>query len=69
MDQQAVVRLIEQTAEQWEELDLAGLELTKLLPEISQWWQLKRLILGKWADHFGGLYAIANSVCWRSCGR
>jgi internalin A len=49
MDRQAVVRLIEQAAaEQWEELDLAGLELTELPPEIGQLGQLKRLILGKW---------------------
>jgi hypothetical protein len=45
MDRQAVVRLIEQAAaEQWEELDLAGMQLTELPPEISQWRQLKSLI-------------------------
>jgi internalin A len=48
MDRQAVVRLIEQAAaEGWEELDLAGLELTELPSEIGQLRQLKRLILGK----------------------
>jgi Leucine-rich repeat (LRR) protein len=34
-------------AEQWEELDLSGLDLTVLPPEIGQLTQLQRLILGK----------------------
>jgi internalin A len=34
-------------AEQWEELDLSGLNLTVLPPEIGQLTQLQRLILGK----------------------
>jgi internalin A len=34
-------------AEQWEELDLSGLDLTVLPPEIGQLTQLQRLILGR----------------------
>jgi internalin A len=34
--------------EQWEELDLAGMELEALPPEIGELTQLKRLWLGKW---------------------
>ncbi len=36
--------------EQWEELDLAGMELEVLPPEIGELTQLKRLWLGKWDE-------------------
>ncbi len=49
MTYQAALQKIEQAkAEQWEELDLAGMGLTELPPEIGQLGQLKRLILGRW---------------------
>jgi internalin A len=49
MSYQAAVQKIEQAAaEQWEELDLSGMGLTEVPPEIGQLGQLKRLILGKW---------------------
>jgi hypothetical protein len=48
MNREALRRIEQAAAEGWEELDLAGLELTELPPEIGQLWQLKRLILGKW---------------------
>jgi internalin A len=48
MTYQAAVQKIEQAAaEQWEELDLSGMNLTELPPEIGQLGQLKRLILGE----------------------
>ena len=37
-------------AEQWEELDLSGLDLEVLPPEIGELTQLHRLILGKWDE-------------------
>jgi hypothetical protein len=50
MTYQAALQKIEQAgAEQWEELDLAGMGLTELPPEIGQ---LKRLILGKLGRYF-----------------
>jgi internalin A len=51
MTYQAALQKIEQAkAEQWEELDLSGMGLTELPPEIGQLGQLKRLILGKWDE-------------------
>jgi internalin A len=47
MSYQAALQKIEQAAaEQWEELDLSGTELTEVPPEIGQLGQLRRLILG-----------------------
>ena len=41
--------LINQAYEEgWEELDLSGMELTELPPEIGRLVQLKRLIFGKY---------------------
>ncbi len=46
---QTALSLINQAYEEgWEELDLSGMELTELPPEIGKLVQLKRLILGKW---------------------
>lgn len=42
-----LLQLIDQAAEGWTELDLAGHNLTKLPPEISKLTQLEVLILGK----------------------
>jgi internalin A len=51
MTYQAALQKIEQAgAEQWEELDLSGMGLTELPPEIGQLGQLKRLFLGKWDE-------------------
>jgi internalin A len=48
MESQLVLNLIAQAAEeQWEELDLSGMALLKLPPEIGSLVSLKRLILGK----------------------
>ncbi len=45
---QTALSLINQAYEEgWEELDLSGMELTELPPEIGKLVQLKRLILGK----------------------
>jgi internalin A len=47
MTEQELLGLIEQAErEQWEELDLSGLELTELPPEIGRLWRLKALNLG-----------------------
>lgn len=52
MSYQAAVQKIEQAAaEQWEELDRSGMELTELPPGIGQLGQLNRLILGKFSLH------------------
>jgi internalin A len=49
MERQSVLHLIVQAAEeQWEELDLSGMGLSELPPEIGNLVFLKRLILGKW---------------------
>jgi internalin A len=49
MESQSVSYLIAQAAdEQWEELDLSGMALSELPPEIGNLVSLKRLILGKW---------------------
>ena len=49
MDKQELLKIIEKArVEEWEELDLAGNELTELPPEIGSLVKLKRLILGKW---------------------
>jgi hypothetical protein len=49
MSYQAAVQKIEQAAaEQWEELDLSGMGLTELPPEIGQ---LGQLIFGKFSRH------------------
>jgi Leucine-rich repeat (LRR) protein len=47
MRDEARRRIAQAAAEGWKELDLAGLKLTDLPPEIGQLRQLKRLILGK----------------------
>src|SRR5688500_13862154 len=47
MTKQELLALIEQAErEQWEELDLSGLRLTELPPEIGRLRQLKRLHVG-----------------------
>jgi internalin A len=49
MTYQAALQKIEQArAEQWEELDLSGMGLTEVPPEIGGLGELRRLILGKW---------------------
>ncbi|MDJ0580613.1 COR domain-containing protein [Crocosphaera sp.] len=49
MDKQELLKIIEKArVEEWEELDLAGNELTELPPEIGSLVKLKRLILGEW---------------------
>jgi hypothetical protein len=45
MNREALQRIEQTAAEQWEELNLAGLELRSLLPEIGQLRQLQILIL------------------------
>jgi small GTP-binding protein len=51
MERQDLLRLIDTAAdEQWKELDLAGMNLTELPPEIGKLTQLEKLILGKWDD-------------------
>jgi internalin A len=51
MTYQAALQKIEQArAEQWEELDLSGMGLTEVPPEIGQLGQLKRLFLGRWDE-------------------
>ncbi len=51
MSYQLALQKIEQAAaEQWEELDLSGMGLRSVPPEIGGLGQLKRLILGKWED-------------------
>ncbi len=51
MTYQAALQKIEQAkAEQWEELDLSGMGLTEVPPEIGGLGELRRLILGKWDD-------------------
>jgi Leucine-rich repeat (LRR) protein/GTPase SAR1 family protein len=48
MESQDLLRLIDTAAdEQWTELDLAGMNLTELPPEIGKLTQLEKLILGK----------------------
>jgi Leucine-rich repeat (LRR) protein/GTPase SAR1 family protein len=48
MERDELLRLIDQAAdEQWTELDLAGMDLTELPPEIGKLTQLETLILGK----------------------
>jgi internalin A len=54
MEREELLRLIDKAAdEQWTELDLAGMELTELPPEIGKLTQLETLILGKWDDKKG----------------
>ncbi len=49
MNKQELLKIIEKArVEEWEELDLAGNELTELPPEIGSLVKLKRLLLGKW---------------------
>jgi Leucine-rich repeat (LRR) protein len=49
MESQLVLNLIAQAAEeQWEELDLSGMALSELPPEIGNLVSLKRLVLAKW---------------------
>ncbi len=51
MEREELLRLIDQAAdEQWTELDLAGMDLTELPPEIGKLTQLEALILGKWDE-------------------
>jgi internalin A len=51
MESPSLLNLIERAVEeQWEELDLSGMNLSKLPPEIGNLKQLKRLILGKWDE-------------------
>lgn len=51
MERPSVDHLIAQAAEeQWEELDLAGMDLVELPEAIATLGHLKRLILGKWDD-------------------
>jgi Leucine-rich repeat (LRR) protein/GTPase SAR1 family protein len=48
MERQELLEIIDRAAdEQWTELDLAGMDLTELPPEIGKLTQLKSLILGK----------------------
>ena len=54
MERPSVLHLIAQAAEeQWEELDLSGMNLTELPPEIGNLGHLKRLILGRWNQKEG----------------
>jgi len=47
--QEKALRLIDQAKEEsWEILDLSGMNLTELPPEIQKLGKLKSLILGKW---------------------
>jgi internalin A len=51
MTYQAAVLKIEQArAEQWEELDLSGMGLTEVPPEIGGLGELRRLFLGRWDE-------------------
>ena len=51
MTQEALLRLIDQAAEEgWTELDLAGKDLIELPPEIGKLTQLETLILAKEVD-------------------
>ncbi len=61
--------LIHQAYEEgWEELDLSGMELTELPPEIGKLVQLRRLILGKWdavkSDGIGNLLTQLPHELW-----
>lgn len=48
MEREELLEIIDRAAdEQWKELDLAGMELTELPPEIGKLTQLESLILGK----------------------
>jgi Leucine-rich repeat (LRR) protein/GTPase SAR1 family protein len=48
MEREELLRLIDRAAdEQWTELDLAGMDLTELPPEIGKLTQLETLVLGK----------------------
>ncbi|MGK7881020.1 MAG: hypothetical protein AB4060_13100, partial [Crocosphaera sp.] len=51
MTNNELLSLIEQAAtEEWEELDLSGLELRELPQQIGNLTKLKTLILGKWDE-------------------
>jgi internalin A len=53
MSYRSALQKIEQAAvEQWEELDLSGMGLTEVPPEIGQLGELKRLFLGQWDEEF-----------------
>jgi Leucine-rich repeat (LRR) protein/GTPase SAR1 family protein len=59
MELQELLELIDRAAtEQWKELNLAGMNLTELPPEIGKLTQLEKLKLGDWVD---GKY-IGNSL-------
>jgi internalin A len=61
MERDELLRLIDKAAdEQWTELDLAGMDLTELPPEIGKLTQLEKLILGKYDDEI--LEPIGNEI-------
>ena len=46
----ALQKIAQAKAEGWKTLDLAGLDLEELPPELWELTQLERLILGKWDE-------------------
>ena len=62
MQHQDLLRLIDRAAdEQWQELDLAGMNLTELPAEIGKLTHLEKLILGKWDDKTNKFIDISRS--------
>ncbi|HAC62038.1 MAG TPA: hypothetical protein DCF68_00520, partial [Cyanothece sp. UBA12306] len=63
MNQQELLEVIEKArVEEWEELDLAGEELTELPPEIGLLVKLKSLILGKYDNDNTKRKQIGNKI-------